>query len=310
MGKLSGRISVRESGDGIPEVVVVAYDIDAKNAAELQRFAEHVSADFWDEVPGERLGSVVTDELGRFEMTYTDPRHGKKAERRASLAIFVVGPEGLRAGAPPLLHAPGEVRTGAAEAETYTIRIPLEHLRRAGIVIPGQAPPYTDAELEALDRRQAQAATGFAKRYHEGRTRVVRALEGLPKPVASSRPHLGVDLSMGVTLVDGHGLPVGATIEYDEADRTFLLRESPGGAPSPLAFKGVGVVSGKEGEPASGLSIDLVRREIQLRIPSSPAKLVEPPSPSRLLQRYSQTKADLPAPTPQEAPPSPERQGQ
>lgn len=59
MNKISGRVVLRESGVGIPDVLVVIYDLDPKTKPE---------EDIEPPSDGDRLGSVLTGTDGSFEL--------------------------------------------------------------------------------------------------------------------------------------------------------------------------------------------------------------------------------------------------
>src|SRR5688500_5134951 len=101
MNKISGRVVLRESGAGIPDVLVVVYDVDPATKPE-----EAIARNATSELPpeslsgGDRLGSVLTAKDGSFELSYEDAEFQIRNanERRPDLVLQVLGPEEPGAG--------------------------------------------------------------------------------------------------------------------------------------------------------------------------------------------------------------------
>jgi hypothetical protein len=104
---VAGRIIVKESGAGVPDLLVVLFDFDpAAHPEEVIAGAEPFGGPGGSSAPSiaivvstppgaDRLASVLTDANGRFEITYEDDAFnvGTANERRPDLLLFVLAPE-------------------------------------------------------------------------------------------------------------------------------------------------------------------------------------------------------------------------
>src|SRR5262245_13817132 len=91
MNTIRGKVVVKESGDGVPDLVVVAYDVDPASDPDEDAAALASSSG----LVGDRIGSVLTDEDGAFELDYGDDafRVGDADERRPDILLTVLAPE-------------------------------------------------------------------------------------------------------------------------------------------------------------------------------------------------------------------------
>ncbi len=134
MNTVSGRVVVRETGAGIPNLLVVALDVGAASTASA-------GAPKGGPVhPGSRhsrLASVLTGEQGQFQLAYEDPAGGA----RPRLALLVQAPEEVTAGEHPgggaVLYYSPVPREDAAPAESFIVRLLADQLDRLGIPYPG-----------------------------------------------------------------------------------------------------------------------------------------------------------------------------
>lgn len=132
MNSISGKIVLKESGLGIPDLLVVVYDVDpGTRPEEIIGGAPDIAAD--------RLGAVITDQTGGFELTYEDDafRIRNPDERRPDLFLMVFAPE--EAGTDlisRLLFTSLMVRQNAGRTEQYLIQLTAEQLEKAGIPLP------------------------------------------------------------------------------------------------------------------------------------------------------------------------------
>jgi hypothetical protein len=156
MNRISGKVLVKESGLGIPNLLVVVFDLDPRTQPEeiLRASSSNVSGHV-GAFPADRLGSVATDEAGSFELRYEDDefRVRNPQERRPDLFVTVMAPE--EAGAhlnSRVLFASSAVRQNAARTEQYLIRLTTEQLRSAGVPLPTSHTPEIEQADQFVDR--------------------------------------------------------------------------------------------------------------------------------------------------------------
>lgn len=181
--KVSGRILHKESGEGIPNLIVEVFDIDPHSfnpdldgiyvtpnkdlrkedfkAKGGQLDAAHSQPQARQELPADRLGSVITDENGNFEISYMDDAFqvrkkkivaaespleqgdDNKVDLRPDLFLVVTAPEetGVEAFS-NVVYRSNWARVNAGRSEEYLIRITSEVLANAGLPLPeGFLPP-------------------------------------------------------------------------------------------------------------------------------------------------------------------------
>jgi hypothetical protein len=151
MNRISGRIVLKESGAGIPDLIVAVHDLeDRTEPASLRAALRSADRDGALAAAGRRVGSVVTDGSGAFELTYEDdpPRDGAPAIRRPGLFLVVLPPDESSDGQPPVLHASAAVRHRAGRVEQFLVRLSADQLRSAGLSVPAGT---TAPELEQPD---------------------------------------------------------------------------------------------------------------------------------------------------------------
>jgi hypothetical protein len=149
MNRISGRVVLKESGTGIPDLVVEVYDIGLLTSAAALRGAV-LSSDRESAMAsaGRRVGGVVTDATGAFELTYDDEPAPQGAEpRRPALFLVVLAPEetGGDGFGPTVLHTSTAIRLRAGKLEQYLIRLSGDQLAAAGLPVPSGT---TAQELE------------------------------------------------------------------------------------------------------------------------------------------------------------------
>ena len=144
MNEIHGKVLIKETGSGVPDLLIVVYDLDPRIETEkvLRGITDNKSLDIWKKIKGDRLASVLTDENGKFELQYEDSQFQvRDRERRPDIALFVVAPEDPSTGpCPRILHVSYGTRRNAGRIEHYVIKLPREVLRKAGISIPGVLP--------------------------------------------------------------------------------------------------------------------------------------------------------------------------
>ncbi len=146
--RVTGRVVLKETGAGIPDLTVVAYDLDhteQSRAALLARLrsreavAEH---GFWSAIPGDRLGSVLTGRDGSFALAFDRESFATGDEGNGpDLTLFVLAPDDVSAEEDPtgcLARPPGERLlysscspiANAGRSEAVLIRLPQALLDR------------------------------------------------------------------------------------------------------------------------------------------------------------------------------------
>ena len=158
MNKVLGKVLVKESGVGIPDLVVAVFDADPSTSATSPAGAV---GGLLGAASGDRIGSVLTDAEGRFELGFDlaafaagDP------ERRPDLVLAVFAPEDSRSDAAPtplppaerVLHVTVFARNNAGSTESFVIRLLTSQLLRAQIPCPRPYGGLSDpALLQSLD---------------------------------------------------------------------------------------------------------------------------------------------------------------
>ena len=157
---ISGRVILKESGVGIPDLLVLLFSSAAQVPSEPVA-SPPVATDF-------RL-SVLTKADGAFDVAYEDADFASahSPDRRPSLQINVLGPEGP--GVPPesqLLYSAPFPRANAGRIEQYIVRLATSQLQKAGIPVPSEIPadlepaPSVAGRLSALAARQGEMVDG------------------------------------------------------------------------------------------------------------------------------------------------------
>jgi hypothetical protein len=159
MNTVSGRVVVKESGVGVPDLLVVLFslapDVPTKPAQ------NGAATDF-------RV-SVVTNGDGAFEVTYDDADLGlvTPPETRPNLQINVLAPE--EPGVAPesqLLYSSAVPREHAGRTENYIVWLTAAQLQKAGISGPSEISadlepaPNVVGRLTALATRQSRIVDG------------------------------------------------------------------------------------------------------------------------------------------------------
>jgi hypothetical protein len=164
MNKICGKVLVKETRVGIPDLLVEIYDVDpgtrpeeifrvGSNSDDVVRNPElPTDIGFRQSPTGDRIGSVLTDASGWFELTYEDGefRRRNAEEQRPDLLLAIAAPEeSALEPSKGILYFSKEVRQGAGLTETYIIRIPASQLQSAGIPIPKE-PDQEEPESSKL----------------------------------------------------------------------------------------------------------------------------------------------------------------
>lgn len=175
MNKIVGKISHKETGLGIPDLLVVIYDVDPDTRPEelLNEFNPSNGNTLSNaQLPlsfGDRITSEATDAEGRFVCEYRDEefRVRNESEKRPDLLLMVLAPE--ETGQAPnsrILHISLAIRQNAARKETYLIKLNSRQLESAGIPIPkepgeGDTPPILVNRLKTFEEQRMQLEGGI-----------------------------------------------------------------------------------------------------------------------------------------------------
>jgi hypothetical protein len=200
MTKLTGRVLIKETNQGIPNLLVVAYDAAGDTAAQvLKAAADGRGSDAF----GRRIASVLTDEAGAFSITGDEL--GCSGHERPNLLLVVFAPEDVQSAARPyplppekrVLYLSAVPRTAAGAEEAFVIRVLQEQIAHFGIYQPSGVPTtdvsvtrLSSATTEAIALREGVRATlgphlqKEQERANHTKKRVaekVKAMSGVPK---------------------------------------------------------------------------------------------------------------------------------
>ncbi|MBU1340702.1 MAG: hypothetical protein KKE44_01430 [Proteobacteria bacterium] len=305
MNMIFGKVVVKETGKGVPDLLIVIYDLDFKTKPGkiLSNIKNDTSSEIWQQVSGNRLGSILTDENGRFKLSYEDSQfqiHDK--EKRPDIALFIAAPEdpGMELCS-RILHISYDIRYNAGCIEQYIIRLPMERLKNAGISISGEPdvslslPGGEDllAKMKILDQaleKEQKSDKLFSQRYIRQQSLFKKTLKKTTQP---ARPFQSVNLSIPAVFKKQESSLLEAMVSYDEKSGKFMLKKSKDSEPIPLIFKSItyaGDAKNSQSNPkGSGFIIDHKKKEIRLLLPPrSSNKLVHRESmPSDLFNWYS-----------------------
>ncbi|HEV7305587.1 hypothetical protein [Ensifer sp.] len=178
MNEITGKITHKESGLGVPDLLVVVYDLDPDTRPEELALdgasftgVERTAGSAGLSALGDRICSVATNAAGEFGYKFEDAefRIRDEQEKRPDLLLMVVAPE--ETGQDPnarILHFSLAVRQNAGRFETFLIRLSSDQLTKAGIPLPTLK--LTDNEpsesvlvrLAALEGRREAMRSGLA----------------------------------------------------------------------------------------------------------------------------------------------------
>jgi hypothetical protein len=169
MNTIRGWVIVKESGLGVPRLLVEILDCDPNTSGE----EPGPSSD------GDRLGCVVTNTPdGSFELAYDNAEFQvRNAERRPDLVLRVLAPEepGQRLES-RILYTSADVRQNAGLIEHYVIRLTTDQLLKHGIPLPSTVTRETEPASNVIARIKdnavrheaiTEAAFGVAKQRME-----------------------------------------------------------------------------------------------------------------------------------------------
>lgn len=147
-----GKVIIKGTFVGIPNLLVVVYDIDAARQEQadedLDAVISNAAARAWIDFPGDRIGSVLTARDGSFTLGYRDAAFNRTpaGEHRPDLVFFVLAPD-VRVGdtylgqpvPQRLLHYAYVARKDAGQREALIVALEPALLDQRGIAYPGSA---------------------------------------------------------------------------------------------------------------------------------------------------------------------------
>jgi hypothetical protein len=288
-----GQITARETGKGLPSLLVVAFDVDDPDAPLPD--VTHAGDDLWSKLPGRRLGSAVTDQAGAFELRYDLEHRGGADDPRANLLLVVVAPEDRQDACPALLHLSCGIRKGAAPTEHFVIRVSEQRLRDTGVIREGATDPPVPrsgvdgiiGKLRGVDRQRQDERvkdTTFSQHFRARREAERDKLgekDRVRVPPRSFRYAVAVRAGAGA-------LPEGAAVFWDSRERALMFQPDAGAAPLALAFGGVRAVEPTGPASTTGLTVDIDRGRFTLDLVAVPHALgTTEPKVSELYRWYS-----------------------
>ncbi len=173
MNKIAGKVILKETGIGIPDLLIAIHDLDPgtkpeeiiKPSGDSNTINNPSLATF-----GDRIGSILTNESGEFELDYEDEefRIRNEEEKRPDFLLLVLAPEesGKDLSSRILYATVPSVRQNAGRLESYIIRLTKEQLEKAEIEIPSetvQDPGNIIDRFTKFDQAQSEIESGVKK---------------------------------------------------------------------------------------------------------------------------------------------------
>lgn len=224
--KVCGKVLLKETGVGIPDLLIEIYDVDPKTEPEIiVQFTQNnpdfaaSSPDFWQNFSGDRLGSVPTNESGKFELIYEDSDFQRSEEegKRPDLMVLVIAPEQMKdAPCPQILHISCGIRQNAGRVENYIIKLTKKQLEKADIELAQlitQEPEKPEVIIQKLTQtieRQEQISSGLReiatqkinqqreqnKQLEANTAQILESLSSVPVSVRKSLNYVGLGESV------------------------------------------------------------------------------------------------------------------
>lgn len=290
MNRVFGRVLVKESRLGIPDLVVAVFDADLKQGSDADTPNSWLDpAVDWTSGIGDRLGSAVTKRDGSFELIFDDKAIGPH-EQRADLILAVMAPDLARSpeGPPPpppnkgVLHLAAFPRVNSGRSEGYIVLVLQSQLKQHDLPFPvvnqlGVAPQ------EALVRSITESETARAafknsladsmRLKTERRQVVARAAASFVQQLSAAplvarksatfvRPDNPVVKAQGVARENGvrrlSESPSSATVRLSNSDASVIGRDHGGAADTAIEFPSV-TFCGLLGGNGAGASLERMR---------------------------------------------------
>jgi hypothetical protein len=163
MNRVFGRVLVKETGTGIPDLVIALFDRDPDQQLALTHLDWATLTSAWMDGLGDRIGSILTDVNGNFEFKFEDEAFQLgDQESRPDLLLIVFAPEDSQSAEQPvplppqqrILHFSNIPRQDAGRTEAYVIRLPQLLLDKFEIRHPANSTDNRQQQtiVSALDR--------------------------------------------------------------------------------------------------------------------------------------------------------------
>jgi hypothetical protein len=244
MNYISGKVVLKETGVGIPNLQVVIHDVDPGTSPEeaipattllgTGAITGTALATTNNSLPdiGDRIGSRLTSVNGWFEFQYEDTEFQIRnpEEKRPDVLLLVLAPE--ETGVPEtkrILYVSPEICQNAGRTEQRLIRISGEALKKAGVALPldpAVAKEETTAVIGKLNQSmtyhldiQAETKKIAAARIADARKEHLDTSQAIESRVFESL--------IGVTAADAKKLNIvmpgeaAAPMMYDAINRTI-----------------------------------------------------------------------------------------
>jgi hypothetical protein len=299
MNVIQGKITVKETGKGIGDLLVVAFYLDQESLPKsaLDPHTRNDADELWHAISGDRIGSVLTDENGWFELAYDDTAFKPRNRPGPSnLMLFVLASEEAGCGGrPTILHVSYGTRQNAGRIETFAIRLSLRVLVESGVSkrsLPDMTAPVRGARQFAKNLRSLKPEPSntkgtrdtFSKRYKKWNELLQSANLATKRPLR--RP---ASFHREIELLDTamKKLPAGLKITLDRGNSRLMLKKDRKSKPVPLKFGGYKYTQDLKLASVStgGVSflVDREKSKFYLCIPRSPTRLsARDSSPDRL----------------------------
>ena len=160
LNTISGKVVLKESGIGIPDLVVVIYDLDPGTGPEEDFSPPNPATNPPQPTPpllGDRLGSVRLSADGSFQLTYDDAEYRiqNSTEKRPDLLLLILAPEDADSVSPPtILFSSKLLRQNSGRLESYFIRISSDQLRKVGVNPPNEEKESSENKIQSYMREK------------------------------------------------------------------------------------------------------------------------------------------------------------
>lgn len=162
---ITGKITLKETGAGIPDLLVVLYDLDpgvrSDESFGTAGVAPSATQPPASPVLGDRIGSVITNQDGSWSLTYEDAEYKtlNPTEKRPDIHLVVLAPEDADSEKPPVvLFSSKELRVNSGRNEFYVIRLTQEQLADAQIRLLPDEKETDDVTLKIQKFRDIKKA--------------------------------------------------------------------------------------------------------------------------------------------------------
>ena len=167
---ITGKVCLRDSGIGIPDLLVVVYAASRPSTAAAST-SPRTAGGAPSTTNDDRIGSVLTASDGTFSFSYDDAefRDSKDSAPRPALLLEVLAPEDTD-GPPKVLHRSAAPRASSGRHEAYFIRLAASQLESAGIQIPTTEDDDADKKLanyRSLQQSKLRLNRGIADFHKE-----------------------------------------------------------------------------------------------------------------------------------------------